>query len=81
MYQNKNTDKLSVNFFDSDKIFIIIIEMENFTVKYRYTKEMSDKFLSEYKSSGECSVQNPDFYGNWKWKKFGTEEYKNSFKK
>jgi len=55
--------------------------MKNFKVKNRYTKEMSDKFLSEYKSSGECSVENSDFYGNWKWKKFGTEEYINSFKK
>jgi hypothetical protein len=55
--------------------------MKNFEVKNRYSKEISDKFLSEYKSSGECSVENPDFYGNWKWKKFGTEEYKNSFKK
>jgi hypothetical protein len=26
-------------------------------------------------------VENPDFYGNWNWKKYGTEEYKNSFKK
>jgi hypothetical protein len=55
--------------------------MSNFVVKNRYTKEMSDKFLSDYKLSGECSVENPDFYGNWKWKKYGTEEYKNSFKK
>lgn len=53
--------------------------MKNFEVKNRYTKEMSDKFLTEYKSSGECSVKNPDFYGNWVWKKYGTEEYENSF--
>jgi hypothetical protein len=55
--------------------------MVNFTVKNRYTKEMSDKFLSEYKSSGMCSVENPDFLGNWKWKKYGTVEYKESFSK
>ena len=55
--------------------------MKNFEVKYRYTKEMSDKFLSDFKSSGKCSVKNPDFYGNWNWKKYGTEEYKNAFKK
>jgi len=75
------TDKMSDKFFDYDKIFIIIIEMSNLIVKNRYTKEMSDKFLSDYKLSVECSVENPDFYGNWNWKKYGTEEYKNSFKK
>ena len=42
--------------------------MSNLIVKNRYTKEMSDKFLSDYKLSGECSVENPDFYGNWNWK-------------
>lgn len=55
--------------------------MVNFTVKNRYTKEMSEKFLSEYKSSGKCSVENPDFYGNWQWKKYGTVDYKESFGK
>jgi hypothetical protein len=55
--------------------------MTNFSVKNRYTKEMSDKFLSEYKSSGRCSVENPDFLGSWNWKKYGTEEYKTSFSK
>ena len=55
--------------------------MTNFSVKNRYTKEMSDKFLSEYKSSGKCSVENPDFLGSWNWKKYGTEEYKTAFSK
>jgi len=55
--------------------------MLNLVVKNKYTKEMSDKFLSEYKSSGECSVENPDFYGNWNWKKYGTKEYKDAFSK
>jgi len=48
---------------------------------FKYTKEMSDKFNKELKESGKCSVENPDFYGNWNMVKFGTPEYELAFSK
>jgi hypothetical protein len=44
-----------------------------------YTKEMSQKFNKEFKESGMCSMQNPDFYGNWNLVEVGTPEYKKEF--
>jgi hypothetical protein len=46
-----------------------------------YTKEMSEKFNKELKESGKCSVQNPDFYGNWNLVEVGTPEYEFAFSK
>lgn len=42
---------------------------------FNYTKEMSESFNKDLKESGKCSVQNPDFYGNWNLVKCGTPEY------
>jgi hypothetical protein len=42
---------------------------------------MSESFNNEFKSSGKCSVQNPDFYGKWNTVKFGTPEYDVAFGK
>ena len=48
---------------------------------FKYTKEMSESFNREFKESGKCSVQNPDFYGKWDMVKFGTPEYDVAFSK
>lgn len=48
---------------------------------FDYTKEMSEAFNKEFKQSGECSVQNPDFFGNWDLVKYGTPEYTQVFDK
>lgn len=50
-----------------------------FTVTY--TKEMSEKFNKDLKSSGKCSVKNPKFYGDWDLVEFGTPEYESAFRK
>jgi len=42
---------------------------------------MSEKFNKELKESGKCSVQNPDFYGNWNLVEVGTPEYEFAFSK
>ena len=46
-----------------------------------YTQEMSNKFNKDHKESGNCSVQNPDFYGKWNLLEVGSEDYKNAFGK
>lgn len=48
---------------------------------FNYTKEMSDSFNKEFKESGKCSVQNPDFYGKWNLVECGTPEYVEAFSK
>jgi hypothetical protein len=48
---------------------------------FEYTKQMSESFNDEFKSSGKCSVQNPDFYGKWNTVKLGTPEYDVAFSK
>jgi hypothetical protein len=45
-----------------------------------YTKEMSDKFNKELLESGNCTVNNPKFYGKWNLLVVGSLEYNEKVK-
>ena len=47
----------------------------------KYTQEMSDNFNKVLKDSGNCWVQNPNFYGKWNLLEFGSPEYIELFNK
>jgi hypothetical protein len=46
-----------------------------------YTQEMSDKFNKELKESGKCSMEDPNFYGNWNLLEVGSKEYGEAVRK
>ena len=47
----------------------------------KYTQEMSDNFNKVLKNSGNCWIQNPNFYGKWNLLEFGSPEYIEIFNK